>query len=278
MHDDMENLSRETGDSPPGDLLLPPSSRPLAPRDIWTPRDLLLFVAFIPFALLAANLIVLMGYTVLRPFMRWHARVESLGHNTFFVLILQCLIYLFVLAYLVLLARIVHHRQFWKSLGWRKPTPSRVVLLVVAGAVLAVLISLAPPLLPDTQTFPLEQLFTSPAASYALGVFAIGIAPVVEELVFRGLLFAVFERAAGLTFAIAGTATLFAALHIQEYWHAWNHLLMIFVVGAVFSVARGKSGSLTPSVFLHVGYNACMMGSLFISTQHFHTLNLIFAR
>jgi membrane protease YdiL (CAAX protease family) len=50
---------------------------------------------------------------------------------------------------------------------------------------------------------------------------------------------------------------------------------MIFVVGVVFSLARGRSGSLTPSIFLHVGYNACMMVSLFISTQHFHKLNAI---
>jgi membrane protease YdiL (CAAX protease family) len=50
------------------------------------------------------------------------------------------------------------------------------------------------------------------------------------------------------------------------------------VVGVVFSLARGRSGSLTPSIFLHVGYNACMMGSLYISTEHFHSINFILVR
>jgi membrane protease YdiL (CAAX protease family) len=277
MQDDAENLLPAMNGAP-ADAHAPTPALPLAPREIWTLRDLLLFVAFIPFALLTANLLGLVGYVVLRPFMGWRTRMDSLNHNTFFILILQCLIYFFAVGYLVLAARIQHHQPFWKSLGWRKPTAAQVLLFVTCGAVLAVAINLAPPLLPDTPQFPLEQLFTSPAASYAIGAFAIGVAPVVEELVFRGLLFAIFERAVGLSFAIATTATLFAGLHLQEYWHAWNHLLMIFVVGVVFSLARGKSGSLTPSIFLHVGYNACMMGSLFISTHYFHTLNLILAR
>jgi membrane protease YdiL (CAAX protease family) len=116
------------------------------------------------------------------------------------------------------------------------------------------------------------------AASYAIGAFAIGVAPVIEELVFRGLLFAIFERAVGLRFAIVATAVLFAGLHVPEYWHAWNHVLMILVVGVVFSLARGKSGTLTPSILLHIGYNASMMTSLFFTTQHFRALEGLFAR
>jgi membrane protease YdiL (CAAX protease family) len=71
------------------------------------------------------------------------------------------------------------------------------------------------------------------------------------------------------------TAILFGGLHVPEYWGAWNHMLLIFFVGLVFSLARGMSGSLAPSVFLHVGYNASMMIALFISTQHFQNLNAL---
>jgi membrane protease YdiL (CAAX protease family) len=53
---------------------------------------------------------------------------------------------------------------------------------------------------------------------------------------------------------------------------------MILVVGMVFSLARGKSGALTPSILLHVGYNTCMMTGLFFTTQHFRTLEALFAR
>jgi len=92
---------------------------------------------------------------------------------------------------------------------------------------------------------------------------------VVEEVVFRGLLFAIFERAMGWRFAVVTTAVLFAGLHAPEYWHAWNHLIMILVVGLVFSLARGATGSLAPSIILHLGYNSLIMTGLFVSTQHF---------
>jgi membrane protease YdiL (CAAX protease family) len=272
---DTENLFQQSSGALP-ETFAPRPASPLAPQDIWTLRDLLLFVGFIPFALLAANLLVYVAYVALRPFTGWHTPVDSLPSNTFFLLILQSLFYFFILGYLVLLARIQHHQPFWRSLGWKKPTGRQVLVCLAGGGVLAIVIVLAPPLLPDAEGFPLERLFTSRAACYAIGAFAIGVAPVIEELVFRGLLFAIFERAMGVRFAIATTAVLFAGLHVPEYWHAWNHVLMILLVGAVFSMARGKSGTLTPSILLHIGYNACTMAGLFFSTQHFRVLDALF--
>ena len=51
-----------------------------------------------------------------------------------------------------------------------------------------------PPLLPDRDDFPLTRLFTSPQAGYAIAAFAILIAPFMEELVFRGVLFSFFQQ------------------------------------------------------------------------------------
>ncbi len=273
-----ENLSMEAGGLP-AESLAPPQAPapkptpPLAPRDIWKLRDLLLLVVFIPFALLVSNLAVLMGYVVLRPLAGWHMRADAVQSNTFFLLIQQCVFYVLVLVLLYLMARIQHQQPFWKSLGWKKPTPRQVAGYLAGGGGLALAVSLALALRPDTQGFPLEKLFDSRAASYAIGAFAIGVAPVVEELVFRGLLFAIFERAVGLRFAVVTTAVLFAGLHVPEYWNAWNHLAMILVVGLVFSLARGSTGSLTPSVILHIGYNFLIMTGLFLSTQHFRVVS-----
>jgi membrane protease YdiL (CAAX protease family) len=276
MPGDFENLPTETAGPPPERLA--PQAAPLpapalTPREIWTLRDLLLFVAFIPFALLAANLLGLIGYVVLRPFAGWHQNAEVVQHNTLFLLTLQCLFYVLVLGFLFLASKVQHNQPFWRSLGWKKPTGKQVLGWLAGGGGLAVLATLALSILPDTQDFPLERLFTSRAASFAIGGFAIGIAPVIEEVVFRGLLFAIFERVVGLRFAVLTTAALFAALHIPEYWHAWNHVLIILAVGMVFSLARSLSGALPASIFLHIGYNALIMTGLFFSTQRFHTLN-----
>jgi len=272
MLGESENLLRQAGNSPEEGL--PPAAVPpsLAPREIWKLRDLLLFVAFIPFALLVSELVLLTGYAALRPFTGWHVKVDLVKSDTIFLLIQQCAFYVLILLFLFLLAKLEHQQPFWRSLGWKRPTGRQVAGYLAGGGGLAVATSLALWLFPDTRISPLEKLFNSPTDSFALGVFAVSVAPVLEELVFRGLLFAIFERAVGLRFAVVTTALLFAGLHIPEYWHAWNHLFMILLVGMVFSLARGTTGSLVPSVILHIGYNSFIIVGLFFSTQHFHNV------
>jgi len=256
---------------PPGGHGPLPAVPSLAPREVWRLRDLLLFLAFVPFALLGSKFTVLIGYVVLRPFAGWQVPVDRVQADTVFLLIQQGVFYVLVMGFLFLLARLQHEQPFWKSLGWKKPAARQVVGYLLSGSGLAAAVNLILWLHPDAQDFPLERLFNSRAACYAIGGFAIAIAPVVEELVFRGLLFAILERGVGINLAVVVTALLFAGLHIPEYWHAWNHMLMILLVGLVFSLARGLTGSLTPSIVLHVGYNALMMVGLFFSTQHFRT-------
>jgi membrane protease YdiL (CAAX protease family) len=233
-------------------------------------RDFLLFIAFIPFALVASKLVMLMGYAVLRPLAGWGTKVELIQSTTVFLLIQQSVFYALILGFLFLLAVFQHQQPFWESLGWKKPTARQVAGYLAGGGGLAVVVSLALWMWPDAQGFPLEKLFSSRTAALAIGAFAIGVAPVIEEVVFRGLLFAILERTVGMRFAVVTTAVLFASLHVPEYWFAWNHLCMILIVGMVFSLARGMTGRLTPSILLHIGYNTLIMIGIYSSTQHFH--------
>jgi hypothetical protein len=278
MPEDPINLSIEAGGAPVESPPLPPPALPLTPREIWKWRDLLLFVVFLPFALMVSTLMVLVGYVVVRPFAGWHAPAEMAQRNPLFLLVMQCIFYVFILGFLFLLARLQHQQPFWKSLGWQKPTGKQVAGYLLGGGGLAVGVSLALQVLPDAKEFPLEKLFNSPIASYAIGAFAVSLAPVVEELVFRGLLFAILERAGGMPFAVVTTAILFAGLHMQEYWPAWHHMLMILAVGMVFSLARGTTGSLAPSIILHIGFNSFIMTGLYFSTQHFRAVEGFWVR
>jgi len=274
----MENISTEAGGAPAESLPPQPPAPPLLPREIWKLRDLLLFVVCVPFALLVSKLAVLMGYVVLRPFAGWRLKVELVQSDTVFLLVQQCVFYVFILGFLFLLGRIQHQQPFWNSLGWKRPAAKQVAGYLAGGGGLASAVSLILLMQPDAQGFPLEKLFNSRTACYAIGAFAIAIAPVVEELVFRGLLFAIVERAVGMRWAVVATAVLFAGLHVPEYWPAWNHMLMILVVGLVFSLARGLTGSLNPSIVLHIGYNTLMITSLFFSSQHFRAASGFWAQ
>jgi hypothetical protein len=239
----------------------------------WGLRDFFLFVAFLPVGLFAANVLVLLGYALIQPTLHWRLAKQQLSTNPFFLLALQTVFYGLMFAFVYFLVTVDHRQPFWPTLRWRRITVWQALACLAGGALLTVAIALLPPVLPDATQFPLEGLFNSRAAAYAIGAFAIVVAPVMEEMIFRGILFAIFESQVGLRFAILMTAILFGGLHVPEYWGAWNHMLLIFLIGLVFSLARGRSGSLAPSVFLHVGYNASMMIILFLSTGHFRNLN-----
>ena len=273
MTDETQQQTPPQDVPPPLEGTLTDGRRP--PPRPWTLRDLLLFIAFVPIGLFAANILVLLGYALIQPTMHWRLAREKLSADPFFLLALQTVFYGLMLAYIYVLVAVGHAQPFWSMLRWRRMTLGKTLGCLVGGALLTAAIALLPPLLPDASQFPLQSLFNSRAAGYAVGSFAILVAPFMEEMIFRGILFGIFESQVGLRFAILITAILFGGLHVPEYWGAWNHMFLIFLVGLVFSLARGMSGSLAPSVFLHVGYNASMMIALFLSTEHFRNLNAL---
>ena len=268
----------------PETYIPPETSAPLAepsagasPQEskLWSWNDLVLFMVFTALAFLASNLLVAVVYVGFRSLWGEHNPPTALPDNPFLPLTIQFLFYgiLFVIIYLLVVA--YHHRPFWSSLNWRNPTARQVISYMLGGLVMAICVQIAPTVLPDQESFPLERMFSSPLAAYALAAFAVLIAPFMEELIFRGVLFAVFERQVSARFAVAATTVLFAALHVPEYRGAWNHVLMICLVSGVFSLARGLTGSLGPSMILHFAYNLSLMTALYFGTQHFRSLQAL---
>lgn len=80
-------------------------------------------------------------------------------------------------------------------------------------------------------------------------VLAVVIAPLSEELLFRGFLFGgLAPSRLGPIGAIAVTSAIWAVIHVQ---YAWPIMVQIFVYGATFGVARWRTGSLWPSIVAH---------------------------
>jgi membrane protease YdiL (CAAX protease family) len=260
---------------PPPPQPAEPEPTTQAPPSPWTVRNLLILIVCGAIALVAANLLTLTGYTMLKSMMGWRTPSKDLGGNPLFLLALQTVFHALILVICYLFIVINCRLPFWSTLKWRRPDSSLLWRFLPAGVLLALIVQLAPPILPDRDDFPLTRLFTSPLAGYAIAAFAVLIAPFMEELIFRGILFLFFENLVGLRFAIFGTAVLFASLHMPEYWGAWNHVLLILFVGLVFSLARGLTGALAPSMLLHVAYNAALMVGLYAQTEGFRTLGLL---
>ena len=264
---DREDFANNLAEPPP-----PIEPMPAPPREQWRLRDLLIFVLFIPAALVAANIIVFVGYAVLAPTVHWTTPILKLQTNPIFLLVLQLVFYVFLLAYIYFFITLYYKASFLSALKWKKLSAHNTLRFLLGGSALSLIVMIVPPFLAEKKSFPLEKMFNSPASAYAIAVFAVLIAPFMEELLFRGLLFAFFEKHGGLTFAIGSTALLFAGLHIPEYWGAWDHVIMILMVGLTFSIVRGMTGSVTPSFLLHLAYNGTLMLLLFLQTQHFHRM------
>jgi membrane protease YdiL (CAAX protease family) len=248
-----------------------PSESRRAPEP-WRFLDLLLFAIFFVGMLFVTFLGALAVYAALRPLMGWRATPLEISQNTSFLLSAQLVFYILIFAYIYALVVFHYRLPFWRGIQWGSLSLRQVSYYILGGVLLTLAVQFVPAILPDKSNFPLQQLFNSPASAYATAIFAVVIAPFMEELIFRGFLFSVFELRVGMRFAVIVTAILFGAMHAYEYKGAWNHLMLIFVVGLVLSLARGLTGKLAPSVLLHVTYNGCLMLGLFFATSHFHVL------
>lgn len=96
-----------------------------------------------------------------------------------------------------------------------------------------------------------------------LTIFAVAIAPLIEEFVFRGLLQSHFERRHGATMGILLAAWLFAIIHLLP-WVFPLH----FLLGIMFGYAVWASRSIWTGVLLHAANNsAAMLGLVFAAPE-----------
>ncbi len=93
------------------------------------------------------------------------------------------------------------------------------------------------------------------------------IAPVAEEVLFRGYLLGKLRKYAPLWVAILVTSALFAFVHFQ-----WNVAIDVFVLSIVLCLLRVVSGSLWPSILLHMMKNGVAFYFLFINPSLLSTL------
>lgn len=127
-------------------------------------------------------------------------------------------------------------------------------LVGAAGTVLAVgVMAFAQRLLPPAwlRTFDVAKLFEGPQwERLALVAVATFVAPVCEELAFRGYLESTLlaRRRPGLAIGVA--ALLFATIHLDPV-----RFLALLALGAVFGWLRWRSGSVWPAVAAHATNN-----------------------
>ncbi|MCL4393335.1 MAG: CPBP family intramembrane metalloprotease [Chloroflexi bacterium] len=97
----------------------------------------------------------------------------------------------------------------------------------------------------------LSQLDTQGIGFVLTLVAAAVIAPIAEELFFRGFLYGGLRKRVGVPAAMAVSTLLFTALHFTL-----DQFIPIFVLGLFLAWLYEKSGSLFPGIMLHSANNA----------------------
>lgn len=179
--------------------------------------------------------------------------------------------------YLMLVARTPE--PFWRAIGWRGMPPpvapfrASAVQYLTGGAVMALVITLAGSFLNSKETLPIEQLLQARVSMLLFSVLGVLVAPLVEETIFRGFLYPVIARRVGIAAGVGITGVLFGLTHAAQLWGGWGQIALLIVVGLVLTYVRARTGTVTASYFVHLGYNGLqLVGYVFyvLGSQHLH--------
>ena len=129
--------------------------------------------------------------------------------------------------------------------------PSVVLGVLTAAAVLAAGAFLQMPQI-DT---PMEELLADNLSLIVIAIFGSTLGPLVEEVLFRGLLQPLTVASAGTIPGILIAALPFALLHGPQYGWSWRHVALIVFAGAAFGWWRNRTKSTGAATVMHAAYN-----------------------
>lgn len=113
-----------------------------------------------------------------------------------------------------------------------------------------------------------DPLYQSVSSVWLLVVAMVIVAPIYEELVFRGLLWSAiseqFSEPRGAITASIVTSIIFAVIHLQ---YGLYEITTIMLLAMIFCYARIKSGSVLLPILLHIINNGVAMGQYLIQVN-----------
>jgi uncharacterized protein len=198
--------------------------------------------------------------------------IGVLGRSPIIIVAGQAVAYLLVIAYMyVLVTRERRQADFLSAIHWN--WPHNIVPYLFIGFVLSLALQLLSRFLPMPKGLPIDTFFRTPAEAWVLTIFSITLAPLMEELFFRGFLYPVLVRGIGKPIAIVLTAFTFALLHGGQLMFAWGPVLVIFLVGMVLTMVRAYKNSVGAGLLIHVAYNGTISVLMFAATDGFRHLD-----
>ena len=258
------------------EVIPPAPGEPIAemrPLEKETPT-LLEMVAFFTLVVILLTAIQGIGAAVA---LHWHVfgniSLRKLALEPRFTIPMMAISYGVVLLLAVALFRRVWRHGFFAGIHWNWSALQRNwTWLLVLGVGLGFAIQLASNYLPVPKELPVDAFFRNAVDAWMVALFGVFIAPIAEEIAFRGFLYPSLRPWTGRILAAVLTSVPFALLHAQQVAHAWGPLSMVFLVSLVLVAIRERTGSVAASALVHACYNLSIFAVIFYASGGFQHL------
>jgi len=199
---------------------------------------------------------------------------EVLQQHPMLLIGAQALAYLAVIGFMMFLVKRTNPLPFGEAIRWKWPENPWAYLF--GGFALSLGLQFIGHFLPIPKDLPMVRFFRSSSDAWTLAVFRVFIAPLMEELFFRGFLYPVLAKRLGMAVSIVLTGIGFALVHASQLGHAWGPVLIIFLVGVTLTTARARAKSVAAGWLIHFAYNGTIFSLMFLATggfRHMERLN-----
>jgi uncharacterized protein len=150
-------------------------------------------------------------------------------------------------------------QPFWKAVGWEWPKGRSHKFVTIVSILIALGlygVAWAVTTFYGGQKTDLDILIESSIYTRVATAFvAVVTAPLIEEVIYRGVIYPAVEKVMGVGFAIAVVSMLFAGIHVYQYRTNIAVIVVITLLSITLTVARAVTGKLLPSFIIHLVFN-----------------------
>ena len=252
--------------SPPAGAPIPPPQTPAAirpgeqrPRPWWSEIDVLLAIPWFVGAQIVASFVSIIAITL---------GGGNIDDNPVYAIFFGTLIFQalqFAYPWLVSLKKGLGIETDWRFVSQLPADIFAGMVMAIGcflGAQAATLVAAALVGLDDTNDASnTDILVDNQSSAWIIGIIFLIVvgAPLVEELLFRGLILRILENSFGSVFAIIASSVLFAIPHWQ-FDASWQETVVLLsalgVVGLVLAIGAVVTDRLGPCVIAHFIFNA----------------------
>lgn len=175
--------------------------------------------------------------------------MEAFNRNSAYLNMLSACI--FVLATAVFFA--LKKRPFVEAVGLRSASPVKIGSAFVCGLTLQIPIGIIISLIPFSESIMdnhSEVMNSCTSPMWIQLMYAVIIAPIIEEILFRGIVHDRLAKAVPLPLAVAVSSAVFGVIHGETI-----SIIVAFACGCVLAVLYSKFNTILVPIGFHMGFN-----------------------